>query len=278
MFYNARWYDSSIGRFAQADTDVPASQGVQAYDRYAAMSNNPVRYTDPSGHRATCDVDENCKLAQQLTHLKGVNYWKTAIKGDFGVTLKDGGTEHQYFIDTRGNPTSKGRDWNEKNASLVYFGLSTMNGIKSIAGSLTFTLNTHPDANHYFGYTTPGNVDFYNTTTIPLQNLYHEFGHVLNNVAGDTYTTALGASVHRSGAGDYWFGGNGAGTLNPNLVFKSGSVSDPNYGSVGALQHNDGTSNEQWADIWANYVAGNIDTSLAGGSAMYDWITKQLNP
>ena len=47
-FYNARWYDSSLGRFAQADTIVPA--GVQGYDRYAYVNNNPVRYTDPTGH------------------------------------------------------------------------------------------------------------------------------------------------------------------------------------------------------------------------------------
>ncbi len=39
-----------LGRFAQADTIVPV--GVQGYDRYAYVNNNPVRYTDPSGHAA----------------------------------------------------------------------------------------------------------------------------------------------------------------------------------------------------------------------------------
>jgi len=48
MFYNARWYDPSLGRFAQADTIVPS--GVQGLDRYAYGLNNPSRYTDPSGH------------------------------------------------------------------------------------------------------------------------------------------------------------------------------------------------------------------------------------
>src|SRR5258706_41979 len=52
MFYNARWYDSSLGRFAQADTVVPG--GVQGYDRYAYTGNNPINYTDPTGHNA-CD-------------------------------------------------------------------------------------------------------------------------------------------------------------------------------------------------------------------------------
>jgi hypothetical protein len=52
MYFNARWYDPSLGRFAQADTDVPASQGVQGYDRYAYANNNPLYYTDPDGHFA----------------------------------------------------------------------------------------------------------------------------------------------------------------------------------------------------------------------------------
>jgi len=51
-FYNARWYDPVLGRFAQADTIIPQNQGVQAWDRYAYTNNNPIRYTDPSGHCA----------------------------------------------------------------------------------------------------------------------------------------------------------------------------------------------------------------------------------
>jgi RHS repeat-associated protein len=53
MFYNARWYDPAIGRFAQADTLIPSNQGVQAWDRYAYSNNNPLLYTDPSGHCIT---------------------------------------------------------------------------------------------------------------------------------------------------------------------------------------------------------------------------------
>jgi RHS repeat-associated protein len=49
MYYGARWYDP-LGRFTQADTDVPESQGIQAWDRFAYVNNNPIRYNDPTGH------------------------------------------------------------------------------------------------------------------------------------------------------------------------------------------------------------------------------------
>jgi RHS repeat-associated protein len=63
MFYNARWYDSSLGRFAQADTIVPG--GVQGYDRYAYANNNPVRFNDPSGHSVDCGLgDAYCSVGE----------------------------------------------------------------------------------------------------------------------------------------------------------------------------------------------------------------------
>jgi len=50
-FYGARWFDPSIGRFTSPDTIVPTgTQGTQAWDRYAYVNNNPVRYNDPTGH------------------------------------------------------------------------------------------------------------------------------------------------------------------------------------------------------------------------------------
>jgi len=49
-FYNARWYDSALGRFVQADTIIPQPGSPQGWDRYAYANNNPLSYTDPSGH------------------------------------------------------------------------------------------------------------------------------------------------------------------------------------------------------------------------------------
>ena len=50
-FYNARFYDAYLNRWIQPDSIIPeAVQGVQAWDRYAYTNNNPVKYTDPTGH------------------------------------------------------------------------------------------------------------------------------------------------------------------------------------------------------------------------------------
>ncbi len=48
--YGARPYDPALGRFLQADTLVPNPANPQSLNRYAYTLNNPLRYTDPSGH------------------------------------------------------------------------------------------------------------------------------------------------------------------------------------------------------------------------------------
>ena len=55
-YYNARYYDPTLGRFISPDTIVPGVGNPQAWNRYAYVVNNPLRYTDPSGHLAQCVV------------------------------------------------------------------------------------------------------------------------------------------------------------------------------------------------------------------------------
>jgi RHS repeat-associated protein len=83
MFYNARWYDSTTGRFAQADTVV--SGGVQGLDRYAYVGNNPVRYTDPSGHKECESFDENGKCIPPLKE-----FWVIVCGDDNNLSCASG--------------------------------------------------------------------------------------------------------------------------------------------------------------------------------------------
>jgi RHS repeat-associated protein len=55
--FKARWFDSNLGRFAQADTIIPTMGFSIAWDRYAGMTNNPIRFSDPTGHRP----DDGCR-------------------------------------------------------------------------------------------------------------------------------------------------------------------------------------------------------------------------
>lgn len=49
-YYNARYYDAQLGRFIQPDTQAQSIQDPQTLNRYSYCGNNPIIYTDPSGH------------------------------------------------------------------------------------------------------------------------------------------------------------------------------------------------------------------------------------
>ncbi|OQY89921.1 MAG: hypothetical protein B6D41_10085 [Chloroflexi bacterium UTCFX4] len=50
MFYGARYYDVTLGRFIQPDTIVPQPMDPQSLNRYSYVRNNPINLIDPSGH------------------------------------------------------------------------------------------------------------------------------------------------------------------------------------------------------------------------------------
>ncbi|BCX05929.1 MAG: hypothetical protein KatS3mg053_3867 [Candidatus Roseilinea sp.] len=63
-FYNARYYAPALGRFVSADTVVPEPGNPQDLNRYTYVRNNPLRYTDPTGHQA----DEVCQVLSCLSN------------------------------------------------------------------------------------------------------------------------------------------------------------------------------------------------------------------
>jgi RHS repeat-associated protein len=50
MYYGARWFDPSLGRFTSPDTIIPDQYNSLDWDRYTYTRNNPLIYTDPTGH------------------------------------------------------------------------------------------------------------------------------------------------------------------------------------------------------------------------------------
>jgi RHS repeat-associated protein len=49
-YYGARYYDSHIRRFTQADPIIQDVYDPQSLNRYSYVRNNPLKYTDPSGN------------------------------------------------------------------------------------------------------------------------------------------------------------------------------------------------------------------------------------
>ena len=54
--FNARFYSPGVMRFISADTIVPDPNNPQSLNRYTYGLDNPVKYTDPTGHIAACGV------------------------------------------------------------------------------------------------------------------------------------------------------------------------------------------------------------------------------
>ena len=78
--FKARLYDPVIGRFISPDSIVPDPDNPQSLNRYSYCRNNPLAYTDPSGHEEG-GTDEGGFLSNLLSEIKG--FWKN-IKGFFG--------------------------------------------------------------------------------------------------------------------------------------------------------------------------------------------------
>jgi RHS repeat-associated protein len=58
IYMNARCYLPEVGRFVSADTIVPEPQNPQDWNRYTYTRNNPITYTDPSGHLSVEEIEQ----------------------------------------------------------------------------------------------------------------------------------------------------------------------------------------------------------------------------
>jgi RHS repeat-associated protein len=51
-YFNARWYDPSVGRFVTEDSNGGTRDAPISLNRYIYANDNPERYVDPTGHAA----------------------------------------------------------------------------------------------------------------------------------------------------------------------------------------------------------------------------------
>jgi RHS repeat-associated protein len=88
--YGARSYDPALGRFLQADTIVPNPANPQSLNRYAYVLNNPLKYTDPTGHFPEEEIEkylenlgyDEAAVDQIITKWKQDSDWWAIIGSD----------------------------------------------------------------------------------------------------------------------------------------------------------------------------------------------------
>jgi len=130
LWYSSRHYDPELGSFIQPDTIVPP--GVQGLDRYAYVNNNPVNFTDPSGHmaddgnRGGGSCDSKCMNRSRQNYL-------------FSLA----------FIGTRPNGTWTASDWKRYNANRDKFWAQPNKWDDSSKSWETFAMHVERLASHY---------------------------------------------------------------------------------------------------------------------------------
>ncbi len=126
-YYNARYYDPTIGRFISSDKIIQNPANPQSFNRYSYCCNNPLKYVDPSGNQYEYDyytlamskaavgdtkgaMEDAQDAVEQSEQLK--NYGKTPMKSGIVIvplpgTELPGGSQvfkeiTQYEVDLNG--------------------------------------------------------------------------------------------------------------------------------------------------------------------------------
>jgi RHS repeat-associated protein len=174
-FYNARWYDSSLGRFAQADTIIPS--GVQGLDRYAYVNNNPIMYRDPSGHCGIGIVDPDDCLRSDRSNAPPPLSQQLA---GYGITTNNS-TPTQRRATLQAAQLAGG-----KIAETIGGGISSQDAFRQAQGDITINFNAN-NTNYCETVTREITCGTGLNMAWGVQTIIHEFGHVFDNQFEDIY-------------------------------------------------------------------------------------------
>jgi RHS repeat-associated protein len=112
-FYGARYYDPHLGRFISPDSVVADPTEPQLMNRYAYVRNNPLKYTDPTGHVVVAD---DMALVYMIgTYVSEyVVYSATVAMIGYGVLAAIGGGDPDEGWDRTVDAGADAYDWADK--------------------------------------------------------------------------------------------------------------------------------------------------------------------
>ncbi len=262
MYYGARWYDVSLGRFAQADTIIPGAGNPLAWDRYSYTLNNPVKYTDPSGHWA----DRQAQINNYDPDSKPLVISEFAES--LGITFDEGWTQQQKLEVLLGafrvgvviNDVIKSDS--PENAFVAVFGYIEISWSQGSSGN-------------YCEYS-EGGVACQGNFHSGQWNIAHELGHRLNVVLSGVAYEIMRTSAIYDADGNFITGWNG-------ISFErgfSGYINDTNskycqhcyildeFGNRVLWDSLSLHQSEEWADMFMNWAMGSFAQNPAGNARM----------
>jgi len=189
MDYKARFYSPYLNRFIQPDTITPG--GPQGLNRYSYVSNNPIRYNDPSGHNAECGLGElGCKNGKYTAQPDQAGSLDRVI-ASFGITTSGGFDRKEKWAILKG-----ARLVGDKLAEARGDGESAVDAFSAIyTGGINFTKGSANASGDCVGVTSGGctssssQINFWSIAGhgdpfIMMGNVIHELGHAYNNEYG----------------------------------------------------------------------------------------------
>lgn len=103
-YYNARYYDPHIRRFTQPDDIVQDIYNPQSLNRYSYVFNNPLRYTDPTGHISI--LDYNNALNQYYNRPSATTY-NNALNTASNINKQSTGSTRQSIPNSGSNGSGR---------------------------------------------------------------------------------------------------------------------------------------------------------------------------
>ena len=266
-YYNARWYDPEIGRFMQADTLVPGHQGTQGFDRYAYVNNNPLMYTDPSGHwfRNTNLMLTDGGAASSEGHVNNIrNNYNWDVRGEWSfdelADLNGLGLKLEQRISSINGGNGKG--WIRINTAGIVFEKNTFT--QKMIMSLLNLFSNEPIAGVVPSPIIAGQVyvdSKYNSQKV----LCHEMIHVIDNIHSSGWFAATWAGGGPADAFINDMGGAAHGIRWNNMV----NVSPANIlPKESGLQYSNNATAEYFAELFTDFLL-NPNTNLP--TNIVDW-------